>query len=84
VALTPDARTLRTIGQLSTIGLAFVFAIVLGFAGGYWIDRLAGSAPWFSLLGFAVGLAAGILNVVRTMRVVSAADPPGPSRPPVS
>lgn len=80
MALTPDARTLRTIGQLSTIGLAFVFAIVLGFAGGYWVDRLAGSAPWFSLLGFAVGLAAGILNVVRTMRVVSASDPPaGPS-----
>lgn len=80
MALTPDARTLRTIGQLSTIGLAFVFAIVLGFAGGYWIDRLAGSSPWFSLLGFALGLAAGILNVVRTMRVVSAPDPPaGPA-----
>lgn len=74
--MTPDARTLRTIGQLSTIGLAFVFALVLGFAGGYWLDRALGSSPWFSLLGFAVGLAAGILNVVRTMRVVSAADPP--------
>ncbi|MGD9906718.1 MAG: AtpZ/AtpI family protein [Vicinamibacterales bacterium] len=76
MALTPDARTLRTIGQLSTIGLAFVFALVMGFAGGYWLDRAAGTAPWFSLLGFGVGLAAGILNVVRTMRAVSAADPP--------
>ncbi|MGE0363558.1 MAG: AtpZ/AtpI family protein [Vicinamibacterales bacterium] len=80
MALTPDARTLRTIGQLSTIGLAFVFAIVLGFAGGYWIDRLAGSSPWFSLLGFALGLAAGVLNVVRTMRVLSAPDPPAGPR----
>ena len=83
VAMTPDARTLRTIGQLSTIGLAFVFAIMLGFAGGYWIDRGLGSSPWFSLLGFAVGLAAGILNVVRTMRAVSQPEPrpgdaPGP------
>lgn len=76
VAMTPDARTLRTIGQLSTIGLAFVFAIVLGFAGGYWIDRWLGTAPWFSLLGFAVGLAAGILNVVRTMKAVSQPGPP--------
>ena len=80
--MTPDARTLRTIGQLSTIGLAFVFAIVLGFAGGYWIDRGLGTSPWFSLLGFAVGLAAGILNVVRTMRAVSQPDPPAAPGPP--
>lgn len=78
VAITPDARTLRTIGQLSTIGLAFVFAIVLGFAGGYWIDRGLGTSPWFSLLGFAAGLAAGILNVVRTMKAVGEPGPPAP------
>ena len=35
------------------------------------LDRAAGTSPWFSLIGFAVGLAAGILNVVRTMRAVS-------------
>ena len=78
-----DARTLRTIGQLSTIGLAFVFALVMGFAGGYWLDGLLGTKPWLSLLGFGLGLAAGILNVVRTMRIVSAPDPPsapGPGR----
>jgi ATP synthase protein I len=80
MAITPDARTLRTIGQLSTIGLAFVFAIVLGFAGGYWIDRGLGTSPWFSLLGFAVGLAAGVLNVVRTMKAVS--EPGRPAPPP--
>jgi ATP synthase protein I len=74
VALTPDARTIRTLGQLSTIGLAFVFAIVLGFGAGYWVDGRLGSAPWFSLLGFALGRAAGVLNVVRTMRAVSAPD----------
>jgi ATP synthase protein I len=78
--MTPDARTLRTIGQLSTIGLAFVFAIVLGFAGGYWIDRWLGTSPWGSLLGFAAGLAAGILNVVRTMNAVSRPGPAPPAR----
>jgi ATP synthase protein I len=81
MAVTPDARTLRTIGQLSTIGLAFVFAIMLGFGGGYWLDKALGTTPWLSLLGFALGLAAGILNVVRTMRVVSAPDPPSPRGP---
>lgn len=84
MAGSPDARTIRMIGQLSTIGLAFVFALVMGFAGGYWLDRRFGTAPWLSLLGFAIGLAAGILNVVRTMKVVAAppADPPGRVGPP--
>jgi ATP synthase protein I len=78
--MTPDARTLRTIGQLSTIGLAFVFAIVLGFGGGYWLDTALGTSPWLSLLGFALGLAAGVLNVVRTMKAVSAPAVPAPPK----
>jgi hypothetical protein len=30
--------TLQLIGQLSTIGMSFVFALVIGFAAGYWLD----------------------------------------------
>lgn len=74
MAVTPNAQMLKTIGQLSTIGLAFVFALMMGFGGGYWLDGKFGTKPWLSLLGFAVGLAAGILNVVRTMRAVSAGE----------
>lgn len=86
MAAGPDARTLKTLGQLSTIGLAFVFALVLGFGAGVWLDRRLGTSPWLSLLGFAMGLAAGILNVVRTMRSVTAAErtplPTPPAEPP--
>lgn len=87
MAIGPDARTLKTLGQLSTIGIAFVFALVLGFAAGVWLDRKLGTSPWLSLLGFAMGLAAGVLNVVRTMKSVGAADrnrpaPPGPTKRP--
>jgi ATP synthase protein I len=82
VAAGSDARTLRTLGQLSTIGLAFVFALVLGFGAGVWLDRRLGTSPWLSLLGFAMGLAAGILNVVRTMRSVAAAERLPPTAPP--
>lgn len=81
MAIAPDARTLKTLGQLSTIGLAFVFALVLGFAAGVWLDRTLGTSPWLSLLGFALGLAAGILNVIRTMRSVTAAGGSPTSRP---
>ena len=37
-------------------------------AAGVWIDRQAGSSPWGFLIGFALGLAAGILNVFRATR----------------
>lgn len=65
---------LKTIGQLSTIGLAFVFALMMGFGAGFWLDARLGTKPWLSLLGFAVGLAAGILNVIRTMQAVAAGE----------
>jgi F0F1-type ATP synthase assembly protein I len=63
--------TLRTIGQLSTVGMSFVLAIVLGFGGGYWLDGRLGTKPWLSFLGFFVGLAAGVLNVYRVLQATS-------------
>jgi ATP synthase protein I len=58
----------RSIGALSTVGLSFVLAIVLGVAGGVWLDRTFDSSPWGFLGGFVLGAAAGVLNVYRAMR----------------
>jgi ATP synthase protein I len=58
-------QAVKTIGALSTVGLSFVLAIVIGVAAGYYLDRRLGTSPWLFLLGFAFGLAAGVLNVVR-------------------
>ena len=63
--------TWQLIGQLSTVGMAFVFALVLGFGGGYWLDGLLATKPWLSFLGFFLGLAAGILNVYRVMQLAN-------------
>ena len=60
------ASSIRSLGALSAVGFAFVFAIVIGAAIGYWLDRLTGLSPLFFILFFFFGLAAGILNVVRT------------------
>jgi F0F1-type ATP synthase assembly protein I len=57
------------IGQLSTIGMSFVFAVVIGFGGGYWLDSALGTRPWLSFAGLFVGLAAGVLNVYRVMQL---------------
>jgi ATP synthase protein I len=61
-------ETIRLVGQLSTAGLAFVFAIVLGFGGGYLLDRWLGTEPWLALAGFVLGVAAGVMNVYRILQ----------------
>ena len=65
--------TWQLIGQLSTIGMSFVFALVLGFGAGYWLDDTLGTRPWLTFIGFFLGLAAGVLNVYRVMKLSDAA-----------
>ncbi len=62
-----SSENYRLIGQLSTVGLSFVLALVLGFGGGYLLDRWLGSSPWLTFVGFFLGFAAGILNVYRIL-----------------
>ena len=64
-------ENIRLIGQLSTVGLSFVMAIVLGFGGGYLLDGWLGTSPWLTLLGFVVGIAAGVVNVYRVMQLAT-------------
>lgn len=58
----------RTVGELGTLGLSFVLAIVIGTAAGVWLDGHFGSNPWGMLIGFVLGFAAAVLNVVRITR----------------
>lgn len=63
--------SIRLIGQLSTVGLSFVFAIVLGFGAGYLLDGWLGTSPWFTLGGFVAGVVAGIINVYRVLQLAN-------------
>lgn len=68
----PDRRerinTIRTLGALSTVGFSFVLAVALGALAGYGLDRLFGFEKVFFLIGFAMGVAAGMLNVFRASK----------------
>jgi ATP synthase protein I len=64
-------ENIRLIGQLSTLGLSFVLAIVMGFRGGYLLDQWLGTSPWLTFLGFLVGIAAAIVNVYRVMQLAN-------------
>ena len=80
---------LRTAGSLSTVGLALVLALVIGFWFGTVLDGWLGTKPVLTIVFFFFGLAAGILNVYRIVskaypkRTTPAASPapPRPLRP---
>ena len=61
--------TWQLIGQLSTLGMSFVLALILGFGAGYWLDGVLNTRPWLSFIGFFVGLAAAVLNVYRVLQL---------------
>jgi len=86
----PDDRkstigsTARTLGALSAVGIAFVLAVVIGFFIGYGLDYLTGLSPLFTIVFFFFGLAAGILNVLRTAAALGPGGKPAPPRKPLS
>ncbi len=61
-----NASMMRTLGALSSVGIAFVLAVVIGAGFGYLLDRWLGTRFIFFLIFFFFGVVAGILNVVRT------------------
>jgi len=60
-------EVMRTFGQMGTLGLSFVIAIALGVALGTWLDRVTGWKPFFFIVFFILGFAAGVTNVYRTI-----------------
>ena len=71
----PSGEAMRQIGAVSAVGFAFVLSIVMGAGLGYALDRWLGTGPWLFLVGFVLGVAAGVLSV---FRVAAAAARPKP------
>jgi ATP synthase protein I len=62
-----DASMMRSAWELSAGMLSFVVAIALGWWFGHLLDGWLGTAPWLTLVFVTFGLAAGVLNVYRTV-----------------
>jgi ATP synthase protein I len=62
----PLADTVRTLGALSTVGISFVLAVVLGAGAGLLLDRWLGTTKVFFFIFFIFGVVAGVINVYRT------------------
>jgi ATP synthase protein I len=54
---------LRTLGMVSTMGIAFAVAIAIGVYVGLELDRWFGTGPWFFFIFLFFGIAAGFRNI---------------------
>ncbi len=63
-------ETMQSFGALGSVGLAFVIAIVIGAGGGLLIDRWIGAGHWGFFIGFFLGLAAGVVTVIRASKSI--------------
>jgi ATP synthase protein I len=71
-----DKSSIGSLGALSAVGIAFVLAVIIGFGAGYFLDRWVGTSPLFTIVFFFFGVAAGIVNVVRTANAVNSDEKP--------
>jgi F0F1-type ATP synthase assembly protein I len=70
-----DATMLRTAYQLSAGMLSFIVAIAIGWWFGRTLDGWFGTGRWLTVAFVALGFAAGVLNVYRTLSQALARPP---------
>jgi ATP synthase protein I len=56
-------RTIRTLGLVSTVGMAMALSIALGAGIGYYLDEFFGTRPWLSLVFLGFGIAAAFRSL---------------------
>lgn len=54
---------LRSLGYLSTVGLAMAFSIGIGAGVGYYLDKKFGTEPWLLLVFLGLGVIAAFRNL---------------------
>lgn len=58
-----------SVGGLAVTGTVMGVCVALGLAGGYWLDKKLGTAPWLALVGLLIGVAAAFRELLRAVRL---------------
>ena len=57
----------KGLGIYGTVGIEFVLSVLVGIWGGQWLDGRFGTEPWFMVVGFGFGVAAGFRGLWRAL-----------------
>ena len=60
--------------RFASLGIELGVSVILGMAGGWWIDTKFDCRPWGLLVGVVLGFSAGIRSIMQTLRIFSLED----------
>ncbi len=66
--LDKNKQSKSSIGQAFKMSTELVSAVLVGTIIGFILDKTFGTKPWLILIFFFVGVAAGIINVVKSAK----------------
>ncbi|OQX55654.1 MAG: hypothetical protein B5M54_01395 [Candidatus Aminicenantes bacterium 4484_214] len=66
----------RRLAELSSLGLILPSSIIVGLFFGYWLDKLFGTHPWLLLVFTVLGIASGLISLLRAVQKINKNMPP--------
>ena len=60
-----DYGWLRSLANVSSIGLLILIATVIGMLIGLWLDKVFHTSPWLVFIFTLIGLTAGIVEAIK-------------------
>jgi F0F1-type ATP synthase assembly protein I len=66
----PRRGKYQKLAELSSLGLVLPSSIAVGMVLGYLLDRLFGTHPWLLGAFTVLGIASGLLNLVRSLQKI--------------
>ena len=77
----PDSTEASAAGLAMRAIVELMVGIVVGMVGGYYLDKYFGTSPWLMIGLMPVGMAAGVLNVLRLSNTKQAREVMGEGMP---
>lgn len=63
-----DKPLFKQLLEASSIGIQLVAATFAGLAIGYFLDRIFGTSPWFTIIFLILGIAAGFMELIKVAK----------------
>lgn len=65
----PEQKPLfKQLLEASSIGIQLVLSTFVGFAIGYFLDKMLGTSPWLTVIFLIIGIIAGFRELLRVAR----------------